>query len=215
MEYLYTIGCSILSLDDFIHNLKINNINVVADVRSIPYSRTTPQFNREILRNRLKDEGILYGDFSKEFGARRIEFDAYEKNQVSFDKTKRLPVFFNGINRIQNGLSMGYSIALMCTEKNPLDCHRFSLVSRGIFEMTGIEAFHIMIDASLVTTEQLENQMLKEFGLEDDLFSEKSERLEIAYNLLNKKIGYVLPQQKELFVDKEINSYEKNIYMFG
>ena len=88
MGQLFTIGCSILSLDDFIRNLKINKINVIADVRSIPYSRITPQFNKEVIQERLRKEHILYGLFSKEFGARRTEFNAYENNQVSFKKTR-------------------------------------------------------------------------------------------------------------------------------
>ena len=63
MGQLFTIGCSILSLDDFIRNLKINKINVIADVRSIPYSRITPQFNKENLQERLRKEHILLGYF--------------------------------------------------------------------------------------------------------------------------------------------------------
>ncbi|MBD5413314.1 MAG: DUF488 domain-containing protein [Treponema sp.] len=215
MKQLYTIGCSILSLDDFIRNLKSNGINVVADVRSVPYSRTTPQFNRELLKERLKKERIIYGDFSKEFGARRTEFNAYKNNQVSFEKTKKLPEFMKGIQRIQNGLNMGYSIALMCTEKNPLECHRFSLVSRGIFEKTGIQAIHILADTSFVSTEQLEKEIIEKFGLQEDLFSDSSERLKEAYELLNKKIGYILPTQNSIEMEKEAYTYDKDIYMFG
>ena len=215
MGQLFTIGCSILSLDDFIRNLKINKINVIADVRSIPYSRITPQFNKENLQERLRKEHILYGEFSKEFGARRTEFCAYEDNQVSFKKTRQLPAFLEGVKRIQKGLEMGYSIGLMCTEKNPLACHRFSLVARGIFEQTRIEASHVLTDASIVSTEVLENQMLKDFNLEQDFFSDRNERIESAYNLLNKKIGYVLPQKEESCDKEEMNSNAKDIYMFG
>lgn len=215
MGQLFTIGCSILSLDDFIRNLKINKINVIADVRSIPYSRITPQFNKENLQERLKKEHILYGEFSKEFGARRTEFCAYEDNQVSFKKTRQLPAFLEGVKRIQKGLEMGYSIGLMCTEKNPLACHRFSLVARGIIEQTGIDVSHVLTDASIVSTELLENQMLKDFNLEQDLFSNRNERIETAYNMLNKKIGYILPQKEESCDKEEMNNNAKDIYMFG
>lgn len=215
MELLYTIGCSTLPLDDFIRNLKSNGINVVADVRSVPYSRTTPQFNRELLKERLKKERIIYGDFSKEFGARRKEFNAYENSQVSFEKTKKLSEFMKGIRRIQNGLDMGYSIALMCTEKNPLECHRFSLVSRGIFEKTGIQTVHILADGSFVSTKQLEKEAIEKFGLQEDLFSDGTERLKDVYELLNKKIGYVLPKQNGIETEKEEYAYDKDFYMFG
>ena len=156
MGQLFTIGCSILSLDDFIRNLKINKINVIADVRSIPYSRITPQFNKENLQERLRKEHILYGEFSKEFGARRTEFCAYEDNQVSFKKTMQLPAFLEGVKRIQKGLEMGYSIGLMCTEKNPLACQRFSLVAREtkvpkkILNLTSDPLKHIKMELMVV-----------------------------------------------------------------
>lgn len=217
MGQLYTIGCSKLTLDEFLVNLKKNHIDVVADVRSVPYSRITPQFNRDSLKLSLRNEKVLYGDFSKEFGARRIESAAYYKNQVSFDKTKELISFSNGIKRIEKGLSMGYSIALMCTEKDPLQCHRFSLVSRGIFEKLGISCSHIMTDGSIRTTESLEEEMLKALGIEEDLFLDYNMRLKIGYEYLNKKIGYVLPISLTASekVEENENSYEEDIYMFG
>ena len=66
----------------------------------------------------------------------------------------------------------------MCTEKNPLACHRFSLVARGIIEQTGIDVSHVLTDASIVSTELLENQMLKDFNLEQDFFSNRNERID-------------------------------------
>ena len=214
MGQLYTIGCSTLTLDDFVRNLKLNHINVVADVRSVPYSRSTPQFNREILKERLNKEHIGYGDFSKEFGARRIEVNAYENNQVSFDKTKNLPEFENGIARIKKGLQMGFSIALMCTEKNPLECHRFSLVARGIFEKTSIRSSHILTDGTIVSTEQLEQEMLIEFGMQPELFASSDEQLKEAYKLINEKIGYILPQTVKA-EELEGDYCDKDVYMFG
>ena len=161
-------------------------------MRSIPYSKTTPQFNKEELMYMLKKERILYMDFSREFGARRSELYAYIDNQVSFDKTKELPIFLDGVKRIEKGLSLGYKIALMCTEKNPLDCHRFSLVARGIYEKTGITCLHVLGNGLVKETGALEQEMLKEFNLEQDLFLDEQDRLKQGYKLLNKKIGYTL-----------------------
>lgn len=216
MGGLYTIGCSVLSQSDFIRNLKINNINVVADVRSSPYSKVTPQFNREELKILLKKNKILYGDFSKEFGARREESFVYEKRQVSFEKTKQLPIFLEGVQRIKKGLNMGYSIALMCTEKYPLDCHRFSLVARGIYEETGIECQHILTSGGIKKTSELENEMLKKFNLETDLFLDYKARVKMAYKFINEEIGYILPLTRDNNEEtcKEIE-HEENICMFG
>lgn len=213
MGLLYSIGCSTLSLNDFIQNLKNHNISVIADVRSVPYSKTTPQFNKEELIRELRKNHILYGDFSKEFGARRTELSVYESGRVSFDKTKKLQIFSDGINRIEKGLSMGYSIALMCTEKNPLDCHRFSLVSRGIYEKSGIECEHILTSSDVIKTSQLENEMLRKFGLEMDFFLSREDRIKDAYKLLNENIGYKLPLIQESNEGEIIN--DKNIYMLS
>lgn len=215
MEFLYTIGCSTLSQNDFIRNLKVHNINVIADVRSIPYSKITPQFNKEELIKLLRNNRIIYIDFSKEFGARRIETSVYENGKVSFEKTKKLQVFSDGIKRLEKGLSMGYSIALMCTEKNPLSCHRFSLVSRGIYEKTGIECKHILTSSDVIKSSELENEMLRKFNLEADLFLSYEERVKEAYKLLNEEIGY---RQTLKTLNENLEgefSNEKNIYMLG
>lgn len=200
MGCLYTIGCSTLSQSDFILNLKKYNINAIADVRSVPYSKMTPQFNREELKTQLGKNRILYRDFSKEFGARRIEKTVYDENgKVSFDKTMELQIFLDGIKRIEKGLSMGYSIALMCTEKNPLDCHRFSLVARGIYEKSGIACSHILTSGDIIETKELEDEMLKKFCFENELFSDSAKRLREAYEKLNEEIGYkpTLKSEKE------------------
>lgn len=215
MGLLYSIGCSTLPLSDFIQNLKNHNINVIADVRSVPYSKTTPQFNKEELIRALRKNHILYGDFSKEFGARRTEFSVYENGMVSFEKTKELQIFIDGITRIEKGLSMGYSIALMCTEKNPLDCHRFSLVSRGIYEKAGIECEHILTSSDVIKTNQLENEMLQKFHLETDLFLSRDERIKDAYRLLNENIGYKLPLVQESNDSEGEIINDKNIYMLS
>lgn len=214
MAGLYTIGCSTLSFQDFTRNLLDNGVNVIADVRSNPYSKITPYFNREKLEHELKKNKILYVDFSKEFGARRMEFSVYENGQVSFEKTKDLPIFSKGIQRIEKGLAMGYTIALMCTEKNPLDCHRFSLVSRGIFEKTGILSKHILSSGKIKTAEEVESEMLRLFDFENDLFLDRNMQIKRAYELLNKKIGYRSLPQEEI-ADNVEEAVAENIYMFG
>ena len=57
---IFTVGHSTHSIQDFMKLLKSRGITAIADVRSAPYSRFQPQFNREVLTKSLKDSGIEY-----------------------------------------------------------------------------------------------------------------------------------------------------------
>lgn len=190
MSKIYTIGCSIHTLDEFISLLNKHNINAVADVRSIPYSQHTPQYNKEVLIKALKGKSIHYLDFSKEFGARRNEEDAYTNNRVDFKKVVKLPIFIHGIERIDTGISKGYNIALLCTEKNPLDCHRFSLVSKALIEKLNINVEHILFNGEIQNHYDLEKKMLCDFGFEKDLFDDYKTLLENAYEKVINRVAY-------------------------
>lgn len=195
--HLFTIGCSTRSLSDFILILKKYKIQVVADVRSTPYSHFTPQFNANCLKNELYKNRIMYGSFAEEFGARRVEDSVYIDNTVDFTKVMELDIFHKGVERIKNGLTAGYSIALMCTEYNPMDCHRFSLVSRGIRKKLNIPIDHIFSQNLCKSTEGLENELLVALNLQPELFENKDMLIERAYNILGKKVAYSRVEKPE------------------
>ena len=121
---IYTIGHSTQSVEDFINLLKLHNINCVVDVRSTPYSQYASQFNERDIKYALKQVGIQYIYMGKEFGARRDNKNLYDSSgKLDFEKTITDEAFISGINRIREGLEKGYTIAFMCTEKEPQDCH--------------------------------------------------------------------------------------------
>ena len=68
MTEIYTIGHSTHTTDRFIELLLMHEISAVCDVRSHPYSRFNPQFNREVLQEELKRNGIAYVYLGKELG---------------------------------------------------------------------------------------------------------------------------------------------------
>ena len=74
---VYTVGHSTHTIEHFIDILKQNGVNVVADVRSSPYSRFNPQFNREALADSLREHGIKYVFLGEEFGARSSDRSCY------------------------------------------------------------------------------------------------------------------------------------------
>jgi hypothetical protein len=84
----------------------------------------------------------------------------------------------------------GYNIALLCTEKNPLGCHRFSLVSRALSNKLAVNIDHILFNGELVNQHDLEKKMLHDFRLENDLFDDHITQLEKAYENVGNKISY-------------------------
>lgn len=128
---IYTIGHSNHTIEGFISLLLKYDITAVADVRSTPYSRFNPQYNREPLSVALKKAGIAYVFLGEELGARPEDPACYVNGRVDFDRVAVREQFRRGLSRVLAGADK-YHITLMCAEKEPLDCHRTILVCRNL-----------------------------------------------------------------------------------
>ena len=201
-KVLYTIGHSTQSVDDFIERLKKNTIDCVVDVRSTPYSQYASQFNEPEIKYALKEAGIKYIYMGKEFGARRDNRELYDdQGRLDFEKTTSDKDFQKGIVRIKDGIDKGYSIAFMCTEKEPQDCHRCILVGRSFHEMEGIRVENIRIDGSLKSQDEIERELIEKYFPDREqlsLFSTDNktehEYLVEAYRLRGKEIAYQMTE---------------------
>lgn len=201
MGNLYTIGHSTLKLDDFFQLLHIHNINYVLDVRSIPYSKYANQFDREILSSFLRHKKIHYVYMGTHFGARQENQALYDQDGIlDFEKVRADDAFQIRIKNVEKGLTEGYNIALMCSEKDPFNCHRAIMVARG-FELDNIKVNHILHDGTLLSQNDLNERLLNFFFpnrnqlcLEIDGASElnNTDYLVEAYRKRNKQIGYHL-----------------------
>lgn len=129
MNPLFTIGHSTHSIEAFLQLLASHRIEAIADVRSTPHSRHAPWFSEQPLKQSLRSRGIHYVPLSREFGAHREEHGCYVGDRVSFDLVADSPAFAGGIARLKEGV-LTLRIALLCAEKDPLDCHRTILVAR-------------------------------------------------------------------------------------
>lgn len=197
-QQLYTIGHSNHTQEEFIAMLRQYGIDCIVDVRSIPSSKHVPQFNQDVLKWQLEKNSITYLHFGNEFGARRTDCLNAE-GQVDFELATKAHAFLNGVKRIQKGLERGYHIAFMCSEANPLECHRFSLVSRYFYDY-GYDVLHILHDGTLTSHAELEKELIEELRHSkkyhlretDPLFGSYTdeEQLNDAYRLKNKEIGY-------------------------
>lgn len=186
---VYTLGHSTHSTEDFIALLKRNAVDAVADVRSHPYSRFNPQFNRETLKSDLKEQGIAYVFLGRELGARSDDPDCYVSGKVQYDRLAQKPEFRKGLERVKSGAERMH-IALMCAEKDPLDCHRTILVSRHLAEQ-GIEIRHILASGEVESHADALKRLKTRLRIPDqDLFMSRGELEADAYRKQEERIAY-------------------------
>lgn len=202
-KVIYTVGHSTHPIAYFAKLLEAHHINCVVDVRSVAASRYNPQFNKEPLMNYLRKRGVMYLHFEREFGARQTDPSVFdENNRVDFEKFRKTSAFTEGVIRLERGLEKNYRIALMCSEAEPLDCHRFSMISVGLIE-EGFTVKHIMKDKSLMTNDELEAELLKKYAkklpqptiFEPNVTAEL--QLKTAYKFRNQHIGWTPNDDKE------------------
>lgn len=188
---ILTIGHSTHTIEDLLSLLKKYGITAIADVRSIPFSRFQSQFNRESLATSLKSAGIEYVFVGDLIGGRSQYPDDYEDKRVVYSRLRENPNFEIGLARVISG-SDSYRIALMCSEKEPLECHRSLLVGQALYEM-GHEVSHIHGDGSLEMHSEALIRLLKLHKLDEpDLFRSEAEVLHDALLRQERKIAFVL-----------------------
>jgi uncharacterized protein (DUF488 family) len=186
---LFTFGHSDRKMPEFLSLLTRHRIDVIADVRSRPYSHFHAQFNREMLAESLKRVGVRYLFLGRELGARRSETESYRDKQARYDLICRLPAFREGLERLKRGIA-DHRICLLCAEKDPITCHRTILVCRHL-RSEPIDILHILDDGSLETTERAEARLLDLVGLpHTHLFQDRSQLIEEAYDLQGNRIAY-------------------------
>src|SRR5207248_2088957 len=136
--------------EEFIALLTGHQIQVLADVRSHPYSRYVSHFNREELRAALQAAGIKYGFLGRELGGRPDDESFYdERGHVLYFRVAETPLFLQGIERLETGIR-DFRVAIMCSEEDPAVCHRHLLVGR-VMARRGTTVVHIRGDGSLQT----------------------------------------------------------------
>lgn len=188
---IFTIGHSTHSLNDFLTMLNQHNITAIADVRSSPYSRMNPQYNREELRKALKKASVAYVFLGDELGARSDDPECYENGKVRYERLARTPAFERGIDRVEKGAEE-FRLALMCAEKEPLDCHRTILVSRYLDKL-GIDVQHILADGALEPHRETIERLKARLKLGEDMFRQPDEVTREAYAIQGERIAYELP----------------------
>ena len=186
---IFTIGHSTHPIERFVGLLEGQRVQVLADVRSTPFSRFNPQFNREKLAGSLAASGIRYEFVGDALGARSTDPACHESGRVSYARLAESAAFRRGIEQLLSTAG-AERVAIMCAEKEPFDCHRTILVGRAL-ERAHVDVRHILADGSVEehrqTMERLAGRLKLPTG---DLFSGATERLEAAYELQGARMAY-------------------------
>lgn len=193
MDEVFTIGHSTHSWERFIALVRKANITAIADVRTSPYSRHYPHFNRDDLREELRLDGVSYVFLGRELGGRPSERKFYCEGVADYEKMARSSEFSKGLDRVIEG-AKNYRIALLCSERDPLDCHRCLLVGRALVQR-GVRVSHILDSGEVVSQAEVEDKLLELAGRDtDDFFAPRTERLTTAYRERARKVAFAEPQ---------------------
>jgi uncharacterized protein (DUF488 family) len=164
---LLTIGHSNHPIERFLALLQQHGVVAIADVRSVPYSRRHPQFSREVLARSLAAVGIVYLCLGEELGARPRDPACFVDGRVDYDRIAARPAFAQGLARVRAEAGVRL-VALMCAEREPLDCHRVMLVCRqlraGAAQGEELAIAHILADGALETQAALERRLVERQG---------------------------------------------------
>ncbi len=186
----FTIGHSNHSIERFVALLRQHGVTALVDVRSAPYSRFHPQFSRKALEGALRENGIAYVFLGKELGARSQDPSCYENGRVQYGRLAKTSLFRQGVERVKKGIN-SQRIALMCAEKEPLECHRTLLVSRAL-EREGVSVAHIHADGHVESHSDAMVRLLGLVGLPaTDLFNSQDELIEEACAKQEERVAYV------------------------
>ena len=119
---------------------------------------------------------------------------------MDFELFSKSDKFLEGLSKIEFALNKGYYVALMCSEKNPFDCHRTHLVSKALHER-GYNIVHLMPNKKTYSQCDIENKLLDKYfpdRIQQSLFNDgltDEEMLREAYKLHNKEIGYHIKEE--------------------
>jgi uncharacterized protein (DUF488 family) len=187
---ILTIGHSNHPIGRFIALLAEAGVTAIADVRSAPVSRFSPQFNKKALSALLGEHGIAYVFLGKELGGRPQQLDLFTGGVADYEKMAARESFQDGLNRLIDGATR-YRIAAMCSEADPIDCHRCLLVARALNER-GLPVAHIVASGDTVTHAEIEARLLAMANLSEAglLPGSREECLAEAYRTRGRKIAY-------------------------
>jgi uncharacterized protein (DUF488 family) len=198
----YTIGHSTRKLEEFINIIKNYGIDCVMDVRSYPRASNDydKPYDRDSLEINIKQAGINYIYMGEELGENRTENEALdEEGKVDFDKVMECSIFKKGINKIVEGIKRGHKIVLMCSERNPFNCHRSILLGYALMK-NGVAMEHVIDEEKSKSQNRIEEEI---FITYEPLLKEKFLQLTIQDVLDKENYDNINPKDIKVKVIEE------------
>jgi uncharacterized protein (DUF488 family) len=151
---IFTLGHSNHTVEKFFELLSPHCITHIVDVRSRPYSRHVPDFNRENFQSVSTGRGLVYEWWGESLGGFRSDEPGAGATSDS--------VFKKSIENLAEkfGESSGKVAVIVCAEGDPRKCHRSRLIGpalRGL-QPLGIDLQHILPDGTLMAQSELEER---------------------------------------------------------
>ena len=158
-QTIYTIGHSNHTIDQFLELLQQHAIDCLVDVRSQPYSRYNPQFNRESLAAALHKTNIQYMHMGASLGGRPDQKDLYDpgEERPNYSRQRQTALYQQGLQQLTQRIQT-QTIAIMCSEGNPHECHRQWLITPDLLD-AGVTVLHILPEGQLETAEKTLEQL--------------------------------------------------------
>lgn len=192
----FTVGHSVLSLEDFFNLLHMHKIKTLVDVRSVPFSPRNPQFNRTELNQSLTNAGFKYHFMGDTLGGRPFDESLYHDNGIAnYLAVRESKSFLEALSKFI-AWSREENAALMCGEEDPITCHRALMITPALAKLK-IFPSHIRKEGTIETHRMfiqrtaMQAKILKTPQL-PSLFSDDSEErlFEDAVEKLAKKYAY-------------------------
>jgi len=186
---LFTIGYSIHEKDSFMAVLLKNNIDMLIDIRSRPQYTNNTEFLQAKLIINLKAENIQYKYLGNSLGGRPKNMNYYNKKRLDYNFFTKSPEFQIGISKIYNYLRKNNCV-LMCSENDPLKCHRFLIISRYIINKNknnSLNIKHLYVDNISEMQTDAENRLLKKFNYTPTELGDYDSLIQQAYIQQSKK----------------------------
>lgn len=178
---LFTIGHSNHTLDKFIRLLKTNGVQTLVDIRTAPYSRYNPQFNKASLEAELPRHGIRYTFAGQQLGGRPSDPACYKSrvlpeeetdflHEVDYPAIMEREWFLKGIKRLLE-LTGEQPTAIVCSEEDPAACHRHHLIAQYMMNAhPNVEVRHIRGDGTVFGARSILKSVNEEKGEQLSLF---------------------------------------------
>jgi uncharacterized protein (DUF488 family) len=166
---VFTIGHSTRTIPEFVELLRAGAVRTVVDVRTVPRSRTNPQYNFDLLPDTLGSHQIGYRRIAELGGLRSkselpAEVNGLWRNQSfhNYADYALTTEFAAGLSDLIEIASTSRT-AIMCAEAVWWRCHRRIVADHLIAR--GRQVFHLMASNSIQPAQMTDGSVIRETGV--------------------------------------------------